>query len=138
MLYEVITSAPAEKITYRSGARENDLICVSGDLGGAFMGLQLLEREKKIFQTAGAGQPDLSDFSYVLERQLKPEARRDIVNLLAAKGIQPVITSYSIHYTKLYDPPVVFLYRTPRQYRWAHKFYVRRIPDNQHPEPAHQ
>ncbi len=84
-----IGSAPAEKITYRSGARENDLICVSGDLGGAFMGLQLLEREKKIFQTAGAGQPDLSDFSYVLERQLKPEARRDIVNLLAAKGIQP-------------------------------------------------
>jgi thiamine-monophosphate kinase len=84
-----IGSAPKEKIAYRSGAKENDLICVSGDLGGAFMGLQLLEREKKIYEKSGNVQPDLSGYDYVLERQLKPEARRDVINLLAEKNIKP-------------------------------------------------
>ncbi len=81
--------APPDKIVYRSGAQENDLVCVSGDLGGAFLGLQVLEREKEIFRQSGSSQPDLSGFDYVLERQLKPEARRDIINLLAENGIQP-------------------------------------------------
>lgn len=82
-------SAPKEKLVYRSGAKENDLICVTGDLGGAYLGLQLLEREKVIFEKSKDVQPDLSGFDYVLERQLKPEAREDIINLFAGKEIQP-------------------------------------------------
>lgn len=84
-----IGRAPKDSLCYRSGARENDLICVSGDLGGAFMGLQLLEREKRIYADSGNIQPDLTGYDYVLERQLKPEARRDVINLLAEKGIKP-------------------------------------------------
>lgn len=77
------------KIVYRDGAKENDLICVSGDLGAAYMGLQLLERER----VASAGMkdfnPDFSGKEYILERQLKPEARKDIIEILAKKGILP-------------------------------------------------
>ena len=77
------------KIVYRDGAKENDLICVSGDLGAAYMGLQLLERER----VASAGMkdfnPDFSGKEYILERQLKPEARKDITEILAKKGILP-------------------------------------------------
>lgn len=79
-----------EKIAYRDGAKENDLICVSGNLGGAYMGLQLLEREKKVFvETKGGGQPMLKGYEYVLQRQLKPEARRDIIDFLNDAGIVP-------------------------------------------------
>jgi thiamine-monophosphate kinase len=78
-----------KKLVYRSGARENDLICVSGDLGAAYMGLQLLEREKKIFNQVGKIQLDLSVYDYILQRHLKPEARRDIINLFAENGIRP-------------------------------------------------
>jgi thiamine-monophosphate kinase len=80
-----------EKIVYRSGAKEHDLICVSGDLGAAYMGLQLLEREKRIFQSQNNPdfQPAFQGKEYLLERQLKPEARKDIVALLAEKGIIP-------------------------------------------------
>ena len=77
------------KIVYRNGAGEGDLICVSGDLGGAYMGLQLLEREKAIFLENPNIQPDLEGKDYIVERQLKPEARRDIVELLAEKDILP-------------------------------------------------
>jgi len=77
-----------EKITYRSGAKTNDLICVSGDLGGAFLGLQVLEREKEIFSGDKSIQPDLTGFEYVLERQLKPEARLDMVQLFSEKGLK--------------------------------------------------
>ena len=77
------------KIVYRSGAKENDLICVSGDLGAAYMGLQLLERER----VASAGQkdfqPQFGGKEYIIERQLKPEARKDIIEILAKNGIQP-------------------------------------------------
>ncbi len=77
------------KIVYRGGARDTDLVCVSGDLGAAYMGLQLLERERE----AGAGekdfQPDFSGREYILERQLKPEARRDVIAELKELGIQP-------------------------------------------------
>ena len=77
------------KVVYRDGAKENDLICVSGDLGAAYMGLQLLERER----VASAGMedfnPDFGGKEYILERQLKPEARKDIIAILAEKGILP-------------------------------------------------
>lgn len=84
-----IGSVDKDKITYRSGAKENDLICVSGDLGGAYMGLQLLEREKKIFEENSKIQPDLSGYDYILERQLKPEPRRDVIEYLAENKIRP-------------------------------------------------
>jgi thiamine-monophosphate kinase len=81
----------AEKsaVTYRSGARENDLIVVSGDLGAAYIGLQLLEREKAVFKSNPGIQPDLSGNDYILQRQLKPAPRTDIVRKLKEAGIQP-------------------------------------------------
>lgn len=84
-----IGEADREKVTYRNGARETDLICVSGNLGAAYMGLQLLEREKSVFMGETAVQPDFAGKEYLLERQLKPEARGDIVRALAEAGIQP-------------------------------------------------
>lgn len=78
-----------ERVVYRNGAKANDLICVSGDLGAAYMGLQLLEREKHVFQQASGIQPDFAGKEYLLERQLKPEARKDIVELLQNKDILP-------------------------------------------------
>ena len=94
-----IGEAPAEEIAYRSGAKPTDLICVSGNLGAAYMGLQLLERERMVYnqQVREAGdkkdevmfQPDFSGREYILERQLKPEARRDIVERLRQAGIRP-------------------------------------------------
>lgn len=81
--------AEEDDIAYRSGAKEGDLICVSGDLGGAYVGLQLLEREKQIYLENPAIQPDLEGKDYIVERQLKPEARRDIVELLEALKVKP-------------------------------------------------
>ena len=84
-----IGDAPEDRIVYRSGARDTDLICVSGDLGAAYMGLQLLEREK----IASAGQkdfvPEFGGKEYIIERQLKPEARKDIIAELQKAGIKP-------------------------------------------------
>lgn len=84
-----IGDAPKDQIVYRDGAKDTDLICVSGDLGSAYMGLQLLEREK----VASAGQkdfmPNFAGKEYLVERQLKPEARRDIVRELTEAGIKP-------------------------------------------------
>ena len=77
------------KITYRNGAGQTDLICVTGDLGSAYMGLQLLEREKIVFAGNDEAQPDFEGKDYILQRQLKPEARKDIVELLKEKGIVP-------------------------------------------------
>ena len=78
------------KAVYRNGAHETDLICVSGDLGAAYMGLQLLEREKLALKDAGNDvQPDFAGREYLLERQLKPEARRDIIQKLREAGVQP-------------------------------------------------
>jgi thiamine-monophosphate kinase len=86
-----IGTADEEKIVYRNGAKDTDLIYVSGDLGAAYMGLQLLEREKAVFGEKGNAdfQPDFSGKEYILERQLKPEARRDIVRILSENGIVP-------------------------------------------------
>lgn len=78
-----------DKVVYRSGAKEGDLLCVSGDLGGAYVGLQLLEREKQIFLENPNIQPDLEGKDYIVERQLKPESRKDIVELFETYGIQP-------------------------------------------------
>ncbi len=81
-----------EDIVYRNGAKETDLICVSGDLGAAYMGLQLLERENRVAAGAKEGesfQPDFSGKEYILERQLKPEARKDVISMLREKGIRP-------------------------------------------------
>lgn len=84
-----IGDADKDKVVYRNGARDTDLICVSGNLGAAYMGLQLLEREKAVFKGEKDAQPDFAGKEYILERQLKPEARRDIVKKLADAGIQP-------------------------------------------------
>lgn len=94
-----IGEAEKEQVVYRNGAKETDLICVSGDLGAAYMGLQLLEREKAIFESQKQPhqreaqleqvQPDFAGKEYLLERQLRPEARRDIILKLAEAGIRP-------------------------------------------------
>lgn len=81
--------ANKEEVVYRNGAKETDLICVSGDLGAAYMGLQLLEREKAVFEGQKEINPDFSGKEYLLERQLKPEARKDIIESLAKEGIRP-------------------------------------------------
>lgn len=81
--------AAEDKITYRDGAKENDLLVVSGDLGAAYLGLQVLEREKKVFEVNPQAQPDLEPYSYLVERQLKPEARKDIPELLSELGVVP-------------------------------------------------
>ena len=78
-----------DKITRRSTAQENDLICVSGDLGAAYMGLLILEREKEVFLKDPNTQPDLDNYSYILERQLKPEPRLDIIAELEKQNIIP-------------------------------------------------
>lgn len=84
-----IGEANQEDIIYRNGAKETDLLVVSGDLGSAYMGLQVLEREKQVFQVNPNNQPDLDAYSYLIERQLKPEARHDIKELLEKLELQP-------------------------------------------------
>ena len=78
-----------EDIVLRSGAKPNDLLCVSGDLGGAYMGLQLLERENEVFKVNENMQPRLEGYDYILERQLKPEPRADIIAAFKKLGIKP-------------------------------------------------
>tara|TARA_B100000767_G_scaffold140232_2_gene132524 strand:- start:930 stop:1982 length:1053 start_codon:yes stop_codon:yes gene_type:complete len=84
-----IGKAPKKEITQRSGAKEGNLVVVTGDLGGAYMGLQVLEREKAVFKVNPQSQPDLSEYSYCIERQLKPEARTDIKALLNELEVKP-------------------------------------------------
>ena len=78
-----------DKIVYRSGAKEHDLIVVSGDLGSAYLGLQILNREKQVFVSDSKMQPDLQNKDYILQRQLKPEARKDVIDLFKSKAIIP-------------------------------------------------
>jgi thiamine-monophosphate kinase len=78
-----------EELVFRDGAEIHDLVCVSGDLGGAYMGLQVLERERRLFEQGEGIQPVLEGYDYVLERQLKPEARKDITALLKELGVKP-------------------------------------------------
>ena len=84
-----IGEAAPEDVVYRSNAKANDLLVVTGDLGGSYLGLQVLEREKRVFEVNPNAQPDLSNYSYIIERQLKPEARKDIVELLKALEVRP-------------------------------------------------
>ena len=84
-----IGQAMAEDIVYRNGAKENDLICVSGTLGAAYAGLLVLEREKKAFKESQGAQPDLESYDYILERQLKPEPRLDVIKALAHLKVKP-------------------------------------------------
>lgn len=84
-----IGKAEKEDIVLRSGAKETDLIVVSGDLGAAYLGLQVLEREKQVFNVDPNNQPDLDSYTYLIERQLKPEARRDVAGFLKELAIKP-------------------------------------------------
>ncbi|RXR21183.1 thiamine-phosphate kinase [Flavobacterium amnicola] len=84
-----IGEANAEELVYRNGANPTDLLVVTGDIGAAYMGLQVLEREKQVFQVNPNNQPDLDNYTYLIERQLKPEARKDIQGILKALEIQP-------------------------------------------------
>ncbi|MBK8228696.1 MAG: thiamine-phosphate kinase [Flavobacteriales bacterium] len=128
-----IGSAKPEELVYRNGAKENDLLVVSGDLGGAYMGLQVLEREKAVFTETGA-QPELTGHEYILERQLKPEARKDIIALLRKLGVRPTsmidisdgLASESIHIAlssglgvKIYDEKIPI---DPATYQTARDF----------------
>lgn len=84
-----IGQAMPEEIILREGAKDGDLLVVTGDLGGAYLGLQILEREKQVFQVNPNAQPDLEPYSYLIERQLKPEARKDMVGLLKDLEVRP-------------------------------------------------
>ncbi len=84
-----IGEAKNENIVYRNTAKQNDLLVVTGDLGAAYLGLQVLEREKRVFEVDPNSQPDLTNYTYLIEKQLKPEARKDIVELLAALDVKP-------------------------------------------------
>lgn len=84
-----IGSAERSKVVYRSGAKEMDLLVVTGDLGGAYMGLQVLEREKQVFQENPSIQPDLEGHDYIIQRQLKPEARVDVIRYLGELEVVP-------------------------------------------------
>ncbi len=85
----IVGEADEDEVVYRKGAKPNDLICVSGDLGAAYMGLLVLEREKRAFQANPKAQPELEGNDYILQRQLKPEARVDIVEELKKASIRP-------------------------------------------------
>jgi thiamine-monophosphate kinase len=103
-----IGEAAGEDIVYRNGANPNDLLVVTGDLGGAYMGLQVLEREKQVFKVNSNNQPDLEAYTYIIERQLKPEARKDIIKLLKDLKVKPTsmidisdgLSSETIHLCK--------------------------------------
>lgn len=84
-----IGEAEKTKITYRSGAKDTDIVCVTGNLGASYMGLQLLEREKKVLDEVKGVEPDFEGYEYLLERQLKPEARVDIIEKLKEINIMP-------------------------------------------------
>ena len=84
-----IGEADGEDLVYRNGAKNTDLLCVTGDLGGAYMGLLLLERENEVFKVNPKMKPEFTGFDYILERQLKPEARKDIPLIFKELGIKP-------------------------------------------------
>lgn len=82
-------TAEPEALVKRDGAKDGDLLVVSGDLGASYMGLQVLEREKQVYKVNPNAQPDLEPYSYIIERQLKPEARKDIIELLKKMEVKP-------------------------------------------------
>lgn len=84
-----IGEADEDDLVFRDGAKVNDLLVVTGDIGGAYLGLQVLEREKEVYKVNPNNQPDLDPYSYIIERQLKPESRKDIVKLLKDLKVKP-------------------------------------------------
>ena len=84
-----IGEAEEEELVYRNGAKDTDLLCVTGDLGGAYMGLQLLERENEVFKVNPKMVPQFTGYDYILERQLKPEARKDMLSVFRELGVKP-------------------------------------------------
>lgn len=84
-----IGEVEAHNVVYRNGAKPNDLLVVTGDLGAAYMGLQILEREKAVYEVNPNNQPDLEPYTYIVERQLKPEARKDIIKILSDLQVTP-------------------------------------------------
>lgn len=123
-----IGDAPADKVVLRSGAKDTDLICVTGDLGSAYMGLQLLEREKRVSAGAKDFVPEFGGKEYLIERQLKPEARRDIISALAAADIKPTsmmdisdgLSSELLHICKASDTGCrIYEERIPVDYQTA-------------------
>ncbi|HSQ46112.1 MAG TPA: thiamine-phosphate kinase, partial [Lutibacter sp.] len=84
-----IGEAKNDNIVYRNTAKPNDLLVVTGDLGAAYLGLQVLEREKRVFEVDPNSQPDLTNYTYLIQKQLKPEARKDIVELFASLDVKP-------------------------------------------------
>jgi thiamine-monophosphate kinase len=84
-----IGEVDSDNEVYRSGAKPNDLLVVSGDLGAAYMGLQVLEREKEVYKVNPNNQPDLESYTYIVERQLKPEARKDVIQILKDLNVKP-------------------------------------------------
>ena len=89
LLISVTAIGEVEDEVYRNGAKPKDLLVVTGDLGAAFMGLQVLEREKEVYKVNPNSQPDLEPYTYIIERQLKPEARKDIIKLLKDLDVKP-------------------------------------------------
>jgi thiamine-monophosphate kinase len=89
LLISVTAIGEVEDEVYRNGAKPKDLLVVTGDLGAAFMGLQVLEREKEVYKVNPNSQPDLDPYTYIIERQLKPEARKDIIKLLKDLDVKP-------------------------------------------------
>lgn len=85
----VVGNAPKEEVVYRKGALANDIICVTGDLGAAYAGLQILEREKQVFLANPEMQPELDEYDYIVQRLIKPSARMDIIHELKEKGVTP-------------------------------------------------
>ncbi len=85
----VLGEVDKDKITYRSTAKENDLICVTGDLGAAYLGLQVLEREQQIFEVSKGAQPKLEGYDYLLQRQLRPDARKKMIDFFAENHLVP-------------------------------------------------
>ena len=123
-----IGDAKADKVVYRSGAKDTDLICVTGDLGAAYMGLQLLEREKRVSNGDKDFIPKFEGKEYLIERQLKPEARRDIIQKLAGAGIVPTsmmdisdgLSSELLHICKASDKGCrIYEERLPIDYQTA-------------------
>jgi len=104
----VLGTVDKDKVVYRTGANDNDIICATGDLGGAYIGLQVLEREKQTFLANPEMQPKLDDYQYIVERQLKPTARMDVIHELSEHGIVPTsmidisdgLASEILHLTK--------------------------------------
>lgn len=85
----ILGACKKEEVVYRKNAKENDIICVTGDLGGALMGLQVLEREKAVFQSNPEMQPDIANYEFIVGRQLKPKARMDVIHDLRDLGLIP-------------------------------------------------